>query len=439
MKETSDIGGTSVSEESNGSGPMRELVLVQSSQEVKVAIVTGILGMGGAELIILNLGRSLRQLGYEVTIVTTSQQGDWSDQIERNGLRSLHISGRAQVHPYRHAWRVGRRLREENFNVVILTKFTHCERFTQAALNMLPDHVIALPWIHSSDEGTWRMALANKAAWNVAVGVGVRVAETAATRGKEKPVLHIPNGLVPPPKELLQGGRAADAQTFRLCYLGRMCRDKGIFLLPDILELCRKKQFNVVLDLIGDGPDRLELMQRLELAGLTDRVVIHGAVPNDQVYKFFSQAHVLLFPTYHEAMPCTPIEAQFCGCVPIVSKLPGVTDTILDDGRTGFLIDLDDINGFVEAISVLINDRARWQAMSKAGPLRVAEYTVDAMGRRFDQLIQACLHGEYPLPHSRRAWLPVNPLAFHWQEVIPRGIHRWGIGKFMRALHGRNM
>ncbi len=56
------------------------------------------------------------------------------------------------------------------------------------------------------------------------------------------------------------------------------------------------------------------------------------------------------------------------------------------------------------------------------------------MGRRFDDLIQACLRGEYPLQRPRRAWLPVNPLAFIWREAIPREIHRLGIGNRIRTL-----
>lgn len=404
----------------------------------KVAIVTGTLSMGGAELIILNLGRSLRQLGYDVTIVTTSRPGNWFEQIEKNGLRALHIDGRFQVHPYRHAWRVGRRLREENFNIVLLTKFTNSECSSQAALNMLPDHVIAIPWIHSSTRDTYRTALANRKAWNVAVGVGARVAATATKKSKGKHVLHIPNGLVFPPVELLKSGRVANARPLRLCYVGRMEQvSKGIFNLPAILESCGQQQLDVVLDLVGDGPDREVLVQRLERLGLMDRIEIHGSVPHNEVFKFLCRAHVVLMPSYYEAMPCVPIEAQFCGCVPIVSKLPGVTDTIIEDGQTGFLVDVDDINGFVEAIGGLVNDPARWQAMSEAGQRRVAEFTVDAMGRRFDQLIQACLRGEYPLHRPRRAWLPVNPLAFTWREAIPRSIHRLGIGNRVRRLFGK--
>jgi glycosyltransferase involved in cell wall biosynthesis len=400
----------------------------------KIAIVTGTLCMGGAELIILSLGRNLRHLGYDVTVVTTSVPGVWFDQIEKNGLNALRIEGRERRHPYRHAWHVGRKLKAENFDAVILVKYTNSERFTQAALNMLPDRVIAIPWIHGDTESLYRAALVNRASWNVAVGVGVRVAETAARKSRGRPVLYIPNGLEPLPAGVLPDGRSADTRSFRLCYVGRLQQDhKNIFSLPVILKQCVQQKLDVVLDLVGDGPERAELMQRFAQAGVLDRVVGHGAVSNHQVLQILGRAHILLMPSHSEAMPCAPIEAQFCGCVPVVSNLPGVTDTILDDGRTGILVGVDDINGFVEAIGGLIRDPARWQAMSTAGPSRVAEFTADTMGRSFDELIQACLRGEYPLPHPRRAWLPVNPSAFHWKEAIPRQIHRLGLGSRLRG------
>jgi len=143
-------------------------------------------------------------------------------------------------------------------------------------------------------------------------------------------------------------------------------------------------------------------------------------------------------PSYYEAMPCVPIEAQFCGCVPIVTKLPGVTDTIIDQGQTGILVDADDINGFVEAIGGLVNDPIRWKAMSEAGQNRAGKFTVETMGQRFDDLIQACLRGKYALHRPRRTWLPVNPLSFTWREAIPHEIHRLGIGNRIRTLFGKS-
>jgi glycosyltransferase involved in cell wall biosynthesis len=166
-----------------------------------------------------------------------------------------------------------------------------------------------------------------------------------------------------------------------------------------------------------------------------DHVVVHGAVPHVDIYKLLSQAHAVLLPSFHEAMPCAPIEGQFCGCIPITSRLSGVTDTIIDDGTTGFLVDVGDVAGFFEAISQLINDPARWQAMSNACQRHAhAEFTLDTLGRRFDQLITACLQGKYQLPRTRRSWLPVNPLAFTWRDAIPRGIHRLGVGKLLRDI-----
>lgn len=403
---------------------------------IKIAIVAGSLNMGGAELITLNLASGLKKIGYDVTVMTVTEPGEWFHLLNERGILAIHIPGRQNVHPYRHAWRVGKRLRDEAFRVVILVKYTNSERCTQAALNMLSDDVIVIPWIHNDTMETYKTALTNITAWNAAVGVGVKVTETAKSKSKGKPVIHIPNGIESPPPELLQTGRTAHDRPFRLCYLGRMDKvQKGIFNLPAILELCVQKEFDVILDLVGDGPDKEELVRRFNERGLMNHVEFYGSVSHDEIFKFLYCAHAVLMPSYYEAMPCVPIEAQFCGCVPIVSNFPGVTDTIVKNGQTGMLVPVDDINGFVQAIGKLINDPVRWQTMSQAGPPSVSKYTVDAMVRRFDQLIQACLHGEYPLQHPRRSWLPVNPLALSLREAIPRQLRRMGgVSTFFRKV-----
>lgn len=42
---------------------------------------------------------------------------------------------------------------------------------------MLPDSVIVIPWVHGDTDNTYQMTAANQSAWNVAVGIDVRVSE----------------------------------------------------------------------------------------------------------------------------------------------------------------------------------------------------------------------------------------------------------------------
>ena len=405
-------------------------------KDIKIALVIGSLNMGGAELITLNLSSGLSDLGYDVTVVTVTEPGEWFHLVGERGLKGIHIAGRQEVHPYRHAWRIGKRLRNEKFQIVILVKYHKSERCTQAALNMLSDDVVVIPWVHNDTKETYQTALTNSNAWNAAVGVGVKVANTANEKSKGKPIFHIPNGIeLPFNKSNRIKSRSAYDAPFVITYIGRLHHvQKGIFKIPSILKKCYEKNIDFRFNIIGDGPDKDDLLKMFEKSGLKDMVNFHGSVSHKDVYQFLFESHIMLMPSYYEAMPTVLIEAQACGCVPIASKLAGITDTIVCDEETGILIDVNDVDGFANAVNMLAANRDRLALMSHAGMQWAKQYTVEAMSRRFDELIQACLRGEYPLERPRCKWLPVNPLSMHWSEAIPRWIHNLGLGKRFREL-----
>lgn len=408
---------------------------IKPSRNIKIAIVTGSLYMGGAELITLNLSSCLKDLGYNVTIVTVTEPGEWFHLPEERGLKAIHIAGRQDVHPYRHAWRIGKRLLEESFRVVILVKYHNSEPCTQAALNMLPDDVVVIPWVHNDTKETYRNALSNSLAWNAAVGVGVKITNTMKKK-INKPIVHIPNGIDMPADDYhKKNERKKSDELFVISYLGRLHHvQKGIFNIPAILNKCSEKNVDYCFNIIGDGPDRNEFLKKFEELDQLTKIKFIGQVAHEEVYKYLFQSHILLMPSYYEAMPTVLIEAQACGCTPIASRLPGITDTIMQEGKTGILVNIDDVYGFVQAIRMLYDNRERWIEMSLAGVQWAKQYSIETMGGRFDELIQACLRGEYPLKRPRRRWLPVNPLALKWRDTIPRQIKNLGVGNLIRSM-----
>lgn len=71
------------------------------------------------------------------------------------------------------------------------------------------------------------------------------------------------------------------------------------------------------------------------------------------------------------------IEAMAAG-LPVVALRSGAMEEIVVDGRTGFLVDVDDREGLVERTRRLVEDRSLAAAMGRAGRLRVlARYTAD--------------------------------------------------------------
>jgi glycosyltransferase involved in cell wall biosynthesis len=197
-------------------------------------------------------------------------------------------------------------------------------------------------------------------------------------------------------------------------------------LLPEVVRQCREEGLNVRLTVAGDGEDRAALAERVRGLGVTEHMDLIGAVPPEEVYPLLLDHHALMLPSFYEGLPLVLAEAQACGCVPVASRLEGVTTAVVEDGRTGWLVDVGDGEGFAEALRQLYRDPERWAAMSAAGHAEaVTHFSVDRMTDDYARLIREALAGKYPLPRSRRGRLPVNP-RMYWRECLPPQVRALG-------------
>ena len=105
--------------------------------------------------------------------------------------------------------------------------------------------------------------------------------------------------------------------------------------------------------MVGDGPD-LDKAQRLaKERGLEERVHFLGG--QDQVRPLLSIADVFLLPSMQESFGLAALEAMACE-VPVVASSVGGLPEVIEDGRTGFLLPPDDLEGMSRAALRLLTD-----------------------------------------------------------------------------------
>lgn len=103
--------------------------------------------------------------------------------------------------------------------------------------------------------------------------------------------------------------------------VGRFAPQKNhVFLIKIFSEMARKNS-NVVLVLVGDGELRKDIQEQVEKLGICDKVIFTGV--RKDVSRLLQVMDVFLFPSLHEGLPVSIVEAQAAGVPCIISdKVP---------------------------------------------------------------------------------------------------------------------
>lgn len=118
-------------------------------------------------------------------------------------------------------------------------------------------------------------------------------------------------------------------------HVGRFHRQKNHFYLLEVFARIRKQRENAVLLLVGTGDLESQIRDRINEMGLADAVIFTGL--RFDIPQLLSAMDVFVFPSFHEGMPNTVIEAQATG-LPCV-----IADTITREA---------DITGLVQYLSL---------------------------------------------------------------------------------------
>jgi glycosyltransferase involved in cell wall biosynthesis len=139
----------------------------------------------------------------------------------------------------------------------------------------------------------------------------------------------------------------------KILFAGRLIDGKGVV---DLLKAVKKiKQLNWVLFIVGDGPQKENLMEQTKKMGIDDKVIFFGQLERSVLLGILKVADIVVNPSYTEGLPTVIVEAAKCGKA-IVATDVGGTKEIIEDGKSGVLINPKDSLMLSEKLEMLIND-----------------------------------------------------------------------------------
>jgi glycosyltransferase involved in cell wall biosynthesis len=143
--------------------------------------------------------------------------------------------------------------------------------------------------------------------------------------------------------------------------------------------------------IVGDGPARLPLERRIAGLGLTQRVVITGRVPHEEVRDYIAAMDIAVVA--HErtgiASPMKLLEYMSMARPVIAPRLANIAD-LIDDGSDGMLFEPGNARELSQSLAMLAGDRQRRQALGARARAKVvaernwthiAATIVDMIGR----------------------------------------------------------
>lgn len=177
-----------------------------------------------------------------------------------------------------------------------------------------------------------------------------------------------------------------------LC-IGRMIRDKRFDLALRAFRVVHDQVPDARLVLAGDGPERENLSRLATELGISERVEFTGWLRLDEVDDIIDSGTVLVVTSRREGLPLTAIQAALRGR-PIVATPAGGMNEIVRSGRTGVLVDHDDVTGLANAIHGIITrpelaHRFGRAAVRHAGEKFRAETCTSAYDALYTKLLDA--------------------------------------------------
>jgi mannosyltransferase len=154
---------------------------------------------------------------------------------------------------------------------------------------------------------------------------------------------------------------------------GRIRPQKGNDLFIDMMLRLLPGRPDVVAVMMGGVTDQFRdfhkgLVDKVAAAGLQERVLFLPEDPHWDVSRWFKALDLYVAPQRWEGFGLTPLEAMACA-VPVVATRAGAFEELVQDGQTGTLVEIEDLDAMTEATARLLDDaalRADWSAKARA-------------------------------------------------------------------------
>jgi glycosyltransferase involved in cell wall biosynthesis len=366
---------------------------------VKILYLTTHLNRGGISKYILTAGSALRARGHEVEVASSG--GETEPEFKENGIRVKHfpIRTKSELNPKLYAalpqliaW-----VKEQKIELI------HAHTRVTQVLAFWVRRFAGIPYVTTA-HGFYEPRIGRRLfpAWGdrvIAISPEVGKQLEKDHRVSSEKVSVVSNGvdLEGVRRQVLRHDPLAVKKEYGIPEKGvvlgivaRLIREKGHEYLIRAFKELTGNFVDLRLLVVGDGRERKALETLVHELNLNQHVVFTGNLSD--VSKALRVIDLFVLPaTWREGFGLAIVEAMACE-KPVVVTKTWALGSVIEQGVNGFLVEPTDVPGLARLIGKLLDNRAVWEKIGRAGRETAEEhFSLDRMVRELEDVYEAVL------------------------------------------------
>jgi len=225
-----------------------------------------------------------------------------------------------------------------------------------------------------------------------------RILEEIAPRPSDTEKIHVLHCGIDlrrfPEREPESAAPASDARPATFFAVGRLVEKKGYVYLVEAARLLKERGVSFVIRIIGGGPDRDSLAERIAALGVGDCVRLEGSMPQESLLPLLRQADAFVLPCVlardgdQDGIPVSLMEAMAYGIPCVSTTISGIPE-LIEDGREGILVPEKDPAAIAGALERLARSPGLRRELGRAGRAKVERgFTLEGLAEALGSLYQ---------------------------------------------------
>jgi len=170
----------------------------------------------------------------------------------------------------------------------------------------------------------------------------------------------------------------------RICFVSNYVFSKGIFDVLDISNILAEENKLTKCTIVGLC-DENELRSRLNHRANKLTAII-GVLSREDINQVYANSHFIILPSRSEGFPKVLAEAAAFGCIPVVSKLPGI-NKIIQNNVNGILLEDLHVEKIVDKLKAVWADQTYMKKLAKNAHEFSKQFSFDSFVHSINHLV----------------------------------------------------